>query len=178
MPPAPILLRESTDPKVFAEAVWGRVFNHRRDPLSSSRSPVGCCVARTVTDVVAAVQFAIERGCRVSVRSGGHSWAAWSVRHDALLIDLGGLDAVDDAATATPVQQQRFAYDKETEIVSCSPGATGWQLNEFLAQEARFFAGGHCPDVGLGGFLLQGGMGWNCKVRRHNSQAELAMCPC
>jgi FAD/FMN-containing dehydrogenase len=25
------------------------------------------------------------------------------------------------------------------------------------------FAGGHCPDVGLGGFLLQGGMGWNCK---------------
>ena len=27
-----------------------------------------------------------------------------------------------------------------------------------------FFAGGHCPDVGLGGFLLQGGMGWNCKV--------------
>jgi FAD/FMN-containing dehydrogenase len=26
------------------------------------------------------------------------------------------------------------------------------------------FPGGHCPDVGLGGFVLQGGMGWNCKV--------------
>ena len=28
------------------------------------------------------------------------------------------------------------------------------------------FPGGHCPDVGLGGFLLQGGMGWNCRVRK------------
>jgi hypothetical protein len=24
-------------------------------------------------------------------------------------------------------------------------------------------AGGHCPTVGIGGFLLQGGMGWNCR---------------
>ena len=26
----------------------------------------------------------------------------------------------------------------------------------------RFFPGGHCPTVGIGGFLLQGGQGWNC----------------
>jgi FAD/FMN-containing dehydrogenase len=39
----------------------------------------------------------------------------------------------------------------------------GADLDPFLAARGRFFAGGHCPTVGLGGFLLQGGMGWNCR---------------
>ena len=37
-------------------------------------------------------------------------------------------------------------------------------LNGLLLQHGFMFPGGHCPDVGLGGFLLQGGMGWNCKA--------------
>lgn len=49
-------------------------------------------------------------------------------------------------------------------VVSCGPAVTSGGLNEFLARGGRMFPGGHCPDVGLGGFLLQGGMGWNCKV--------------
>ncbi|KAJ3555665.1 hypothetical protein NPX13_g10311 [Xylaria arbuscula] len=56
-----------------------------------------------------------------------------------------------------------MVYDPRTRIVSCSPSATGEQVNGFLGAQGRFFAGGHCPDVGLGGFLLQGGMGFNCK---------------
>ena len=35
-----------------------------------------------------------ERGWQVAVRSGGHSWAQWSVRTDALVIDLGGLKEI------------------------------------------------------------------------------------
>lgn len=59
-------------------------------------------------------------------------------------------------------------YDEESEVVACPPAMTGRELNDFLARKGgssgRMFAGGDCPDVGLGGFLLQGGMGWNCKV--------------
>ncbi|HEX5145612.1 MAG TPA: FAD-binding protein, partial [Conexibacter sp.] len=33
-----------------------------------------------------------------------------------------------------------------------------------LAQHDRFFPAGHCPGVGLGGYLLQGGYGWNGRV--------------
>ncbi|KUI56174.1 6-hydroxy-D-nicotine oxidase [Cytospora mali] len=54
-------------------------------------------------------------------------------------------------------------YDEKTGILSCPSSATGRMVNGFLAGKGRMFAGGHCPDVGLGGFLLQGGMGWNCK---------------
>ena len=165
-----ILLRESTDPEVYEAAVWRRVFNERRD---RARSPFAVCRARSTADVVAAVELAKERGCRVSVRSGGHSWAAWSVRQDAVLIDLQDLDVVEgqtlavgpeDAGRGSP--PGRIDYDAKTKIVSCPAGATGYWLNRYLAgvDGKRMFASGHCPDVGLGGFLLQGGMGWNCKV--------------
>ncbi|KAI0469056.1 FAD-binding domain-containing protein [Xylaria cf. heliscus] len=141
-----ILTRDATDPAAFHEAVWGRVFNCRRD---TSRVPRAVVRASSVAHVRDAVELAAQLQCRVAVRSGGHSWAAWSVRHDAVLLDLAGLTHV--------------TYDDRTKIVSCSPSATGEMLNNFLESEGRMFAGGHCPDVGLGGFLLQGGMGWNCK---------------
>ena len=36
-------------------------------------------------------------------------------------------------------------------------------LAPYLAERGRFFVGGHCPTVGVGGFLLQGGQGWNAR---------------
>ena len=96
------------------------------------------------------VRLARERGWQVAVRSGGHSWAQWSVRDDALVIDLGGL--------------QELSYDDATGIVSASPAVQGGaELAPYLDARGRFFPGGHCPTVGIGGFLLQGGQGWNCR---------------
>ena len=103
-----------------------------------------------------AVDLAIKRNTRLSVRSGGHSWACWSLRDDAVMLDLGKYNEID--------------YDDQTHIVKVSPSTNGRTLNKLLRTKGRMFAGGHCPDVGLGGFLLQGGMGWNCKVRKHSPQ--------
>ena len=106
--------------------------------------------AATEHDVVLGVRLARERGWQVAVRSGGHSWAQWSVRDDALVIDLGGL--------------QGDQYDDATGIVSASPAVQGGaELAPYLDARGRFFPGGHCPTVGIGGFLLQGGQGWNCR---------------
>lgn len=52
----------------------GRVFNHRRP----DRYPRGVLEATSVQDVVDAVKLAKDKGMRISVRSGGHSWAAVS----------------------------------------------------------------------------------------------------
>jgi FAD/FMN-containing dehydrogenase len=50
--------------------------------------------------------------------------------------------------------------------VSVSPAVKGGSvLAPYLAERGRFFPGGHCPTVGLGGFLLQGGQGWNARGR-------------
>jgi hypothetical protein len=130
----------------FEEAVVGRVFNARRP----SRRPTAVLLATSEQDVVDGVRLAAERGWKIAVRAGGHSWAAWSVRDEGLLIDLGGL--------------REIAYNDQTGVVAVSPSIKGGdELNPFLARYGRFFNGGHCPSVGVGGFLLQGGMGWNAR---------------
>jgi FAD/FMN-containing dehydrogenase len=128
----------------YEEARVGRVFNARRP----ERYPAAVLVAADEHDVAAGVALAAERGWRVSVRSGGHSWAAWSLHDDALLVDLGALD--------------RVSYDEATGIAATGPAVTGaLGLAPFLAARGRAFPVGHCASVGIGGYLLQGGQGWN-----------------
>lgn len=143
----PIIWRDSADSARYEQARVGRVFNQRRP----SRYPRAVVEAENEGHIVEAVKLANELNCRVSVRSGGHSWAAWSVRDDAILIDLG--------------KYKHISLDETAGIVTVSPSTTGRMANGYLAKLGYMFPGGHCPDVGLGGFLLQGGMGWNCKVR-------------
>jgi FAD/FMN-containing dehydrogenase len=121
------------------------VFNGRKP----DRYPAAILKAADEHDVIAGVKLARERGLKVSVRAGGHSWAAWSIRDDALLIDLANM--------------QEVSLDTNTSIVQVSPAVTGGELNSLLAEYGLMFRGGHCPTVGLGGFLLQGGMGWACR---------------
>lgn len=153
----PIIWRSEVDPVAYELARVGRVFNHRRP----KRYPIAVVEATEESHIVEAVRLAVERGCRVSVRSGGHSWAAWSVRDEAILIDLGKYHLID--------------LDASRRRVSVSPSTTGRMLNGFLDAKGFMFAGGHCPDVGLGGFLLQGGMGWNCKNWGWASEKVLAI---
>jgi len=129
----------------FEEAAVGRVFNARRP----ARRPAAVLEARSEPDVVAGVQLALTRGWQVAVRSGGHSWPAWGLREGALLIDLGGLS--------------ELSWDPETELLRASPNMRGADLAPYLAARGRIFPGGHCPTVGIGGFLLQGGQGWNAR---------------
>ncbi|XHG06683.1 hypothetical protein AWENTII_009870 [Aspergillus wentii] len=142
-----IIWRNSTDKPTYEEARIGRVFNHRRPP----RYPIAIAKPTTEEDIIAAVKLAAAHKCRVAVRSGGHSWAAWSVRDHSILIDLGGY--------------KHLEVDAENRVARASPSLTGREINGVLTGEyGMMFPGGHCPDVGLGGFLLQGGMGWNCRV--------------
>jgi hypothetical protein len=130
----------------YEEARVGRVFNARKP----KRFPEMVLFPEDEADVIAAVKLANERGWKIAIRAGGHSWAAWSVRDQGMLLDLSRL--------------QEIELDPITNIVRVSPAIKGGeQLAPFLESHGLMFAGGHCPTVGIGGFLLQGGMGWNCR---------------
>ena len=132
----------------YEQARVGRIFNARRP----DRFPKAVLLAEDDHDVITGVRLAAERGWTVTVRSGGHSWAAWSLRDDALLIDLGAM--------------RDIAYEPATGVASARPAVSGGlELAPFLAERGRAFPGGHCASVGLGGFLLQGGQGWNGRAR-------------
>ena len=142
----------------YERARVGRVFNARRP----DRYPAAVLLAADDDDVIAGVRLAAEQGWTVSVRSGGHSWAVWSLRDDALLIDLGGM--------------RDMAYDPATGVVSARPAVQGGlELAPFLAERGRAFPGGHCATVGLGGFLLQGGQGWDSRARGWACQSVVGL---
>ena len=123
-------------------AVW-----NARTP---ERFPDAVVLAESEGDVVDAVRLANERGWRIGVRSGGHSWAGNHVRDGGLLLDVSRLTEV--------------TVDAEAMHATAGPGCAGNRLLEALAARDLFFPAGHCPGVCIGGYLLQGGYGWNGRV--------------
>lgn len=111
------------------------------------RFPDRIVQAGSVVDVVAAVRAAKAHGQRVSVRSGGHSWSGNHVRDGGVLIDVSRLQA--------------FSIDKASMTATAEPGIGGSVLLAELMKRGLFFPVGHCRGVCIGGYLLQGGFGWN-----------------
>ena len=129
----------------YESARQAAVWNFRKP----DRYPDVIVQAQGEQDVVNAVRLAGERGLRVKARAGGHAWSGSSVR-SGMLIDLSRMNEV--------------SFDPDAGIASVQPGAKGRDLNIMLAEHDLFFPSGHCPSVGIGGFLLQGGWGWNSRA--------------
>ncbi len=100
--------------------------------------------------MVRAVRWAGDEELQIGVRSGGHSWAGNHVRDGGMLLDVSRLTDVE--------------IDSETMSAKLQPGARGNELLAALAERELFFPAGHCEGVALGGYLLQGGYGWNGRV--------------
>ncbi len=130
----------------YERARRGAVWNAR----TPDRHPEAIVIAAAEADAVAAVRLAREEGLTVTVRSGGHSWAGNHLRDGSLLIDLSALQAHD--------------LDARAMTASVQPGCRGDALLASLGEQDLFFPAGHCPGVGLGGYLLQGGYGWNGRL--------------
>ena len=114
----------------------------------------------TEAEVVAAVRLARAEGLKVKARSGGHSWTASRVR-DGMLIDLEALDGI--------------TVDPESRTATVQPGVKGEDLGAALRAHGLFFPGGHCPTVCVGGYLLQGGFGWNGRLHGPACASVLAV---
>ncbi|MBV9795483.1 MAG: FAD-binding oxidoreductase [Actinobacteria bacterium] len=143
------------------DAVAGRVYRRgepgyeqaRTDAVWNARTPARypavIVAAATEEDVVTAVNYAREQGLPVSVRSGGHSWYGIQLREGALLIDLSFMNKMD--------------IDPHRRTAAVESGVVGTDLHHAVRAHGLFFPVGHGPDVGVAGFLLGGGYGWNSR---------------
>jgi FAD/FMN-containing dehydrogenase len=130
----------------YEEARRAAVWNARTPP----RYPDLVVRAESEEDLVRALRLARAEEMKVAVRSGGHSWAGNHLRDGGMLLDVSRLDEV--------------SVDAEAMTATVGPGCRGNELLEGLARQDLFFPAGHCPGVALGGYLLQGGFGWNGRV--------------
>ncbi len=127
--------------KARRDAVWnGRI---------PDRYPELVVRPQTQADVLMAVRYASNHHMAIGVRSGGHSWSASFLRDDGMLLDLSKMTS--------------FEVNASEKVANVQPAVHGGDLNEALLSYGLMFPSGHCPTVGLGGFLLQGGFGWNSR---------------
>ncbi|QQS28680.1 MAG: FAD-binding oxidoreductase [Sphingobacteriales bacterium] len=127
----------------FEQAILDRLFN-KIDP---QRRPDVLVLPKTVEDIMVVLKEAKSWGKKISICSGGHSWSANHLRNESILMDMCHFN--------------RFEVNKEQMTAKAGPGVGGSILLTALYQQNLFFPAGHCKGVCLGGYLLQGGFGWN-----------------
>jgi FAD binding domain len=116
-----------------------------------NRFPNAIVLAQNEADVVAAVRLAKDRGWQVSARSGGHSWSAAHTRDNSVQINLARMQQID--------------IDPGSRIAKISPAVSGNALNKKLREEYNLFTpSAHGVNVGMGGFVMAGGHGWNSRA--------------
>ena len=130
----------------FDAALFGTSFN-AQDP---GRRPDMIVQANDVDDVIAAVKRARDQGLAIGICSGGHSWAQNHIRNGGMLLDLSRLNGI--------------AINEADGTAIIGPGCLAGELNAALARRQLFFPVAHAFTVGMGGFLLQGGFGWNSRA--------------
>ena len=129
----------------FDEAVLSSSFNGT-DP---GVRPKVYVEANNDRDVIDAVKRAAREGLRISVCSGGHSWLQNHLRDGNLLINCARLNSIQ--------------VDADARTAIAGPGCWSVDLDSALRKHGLFFPIAHAEDVCLGGFLLQGGFGWNSR---------------
>jgi len=138
------ICRQDPDYEVWRQAmVW-----HMSKP---KRYPDMIVQATSEKDVIAAVKYAAKNKLKIAVRSGGHNSNGSSLRDGGLLIDVSAMDAI--------------RIDEARQIASIQPGVRSLDLVKAAREKGLSFPVPHCPSVGLGGFTLGGGIGWNWAQR-------------
>jgi FAD/FMN-containing dehydrogenase len=100
-------------------------------------------------DVTAAIASAKAERRRISIVSCGHSYVGNGIQDDVVLLHLGNL--------------QEVSVDKAAHTASLQPGIRAFPFDVLLHKHGLAFPVPHNPTVGMAGFLLGGGMGWNAE---------------
>ena len=111
-----------------------------------SRFPAAIVVCDNTIDVQNAVRWAHQEGMPLRARSGGHSYEAFSVVDDGLVIDVGGLTGVD-----VDVSRGEAVIGAGVRMLDC--------YRQFWDHGVTI-PGGTCPGIGVTGLTLGGGIGF------------------
>ncbi len=117
------------------------------DKRYAAERPVAVVLAADTADVQAALRFARHTGIRPIPRSGGHSYGGYSTG-SGVVISLE--------------RMKRISIDVSGRV-HIGPGARNSDLYAALPAHGVVVPYGRCPTVGVGGFLLGGGFGFNSR---------------
>ncbi|KAK4163930.1 putative FAD-linked oxidoreductase YvdP [Cladorrhinum sp. PSN259] len=109
-------------------------------------SPKAVVQVRSVEEVQATVRFAAQNNYHLTVKNGGHSYAAYCLNEGGIVLDLSCMHKVK--------------IDLKQNTVTVQGGAIWKDVYSRLAEldPRKLVVGGQCPTVGVSGFTLGGGL--------------------
>jgi len=137
-------LRSAVSGRVLAPGNAGystakQLYNPRFDGIS----PPAVVQVENAADVQAVVKWANRFDVNLVGRAGGHAYNGGSTSRSAVVVDTGGLDGIRISGRN----------------VTAGPGVQMIDLYAALTRKGLIVPAGSCPNVGLGGLVLGGGMG-------------------
>ncbi|THC98241.1 hypothetical protein EYZ11_002243 [Aspergillus tanneri] len=137
LPKASILLRDSW---AYEEAVFVGNLLYRM------KSPAAVVQAINEEDVRVTVEFAKAHNLPLSVKSGGHSNAAYCLNQDGIVLDMRSMNKVK--------------VDKDAMEITIGGGAQWKHVYHELYNKdpSLIVVGGQCPTVGASAFTMGGGL--------------------
>lgn len=115
-------------------------------------APATVIFPESVEETAAALAYARATGTVVSVRSGGHGISGRSTNDGGVVVDISRLDHI-------------AVLDRAQRRVRIGAGARWGRVAQVLAPHGLAISSGDTGDVGVGGLVTAGGMGWF--ARRH-----------
>ena len=113
-------------------------------------------IAESADDIASAVGFAREKGIRIAVKGGGHSYKGGSNAEGSLLVWTRHMRSITLHDTFTPLGTAEAGVP----AVSVGAGAMWGDVYRAVSVEAgRYVQGGGCLTVGVAGLVQGGGFG-------------------
>ncbi|KAK5047459.1 hypothetical protein LTR84_006555 [Exophiala bonariae] len=110
-------------------------------------TPAAIFQPRMAADVSIAIIILKKTSCRFAVKSGGHGkWAGESSINGGVLIDLANM--------------KQIKLSQKQSVVALGPGNRWGDVYSALEPLGLTVVGGRASGVGVGGFLLGGGISW------------------
>ncbi len=113
---------------------------------ASRRKPSKIVRPSDVEQVAATVRYARQHGLKVSVKSGGHNYYESWMRDDALLLDMHDFRDVE--------------VDPEERTAWVGPSVWSFSLLMALEPHGLAFPVSTCATLGMGGYIMGGGIGY------------------
>ncbi|KAI8958566.1 FAD-binding domain-containing protein [Daldinia sp. FL1419] len=126
-------------------------------PYSQQLGPWAIVQPRNTEEVSKAVKALVSvEGLKFAVRSGGHMW-------------VDNSNNIKDGVTIDLTLLTKRTYNPETKLISLEPGSRWKDVYRDLVAQGLLVVGGREAEVGVGGFLIGGGIsffiaskGWSC----------------
>ena len=114
--------------------------------LAVDQRPAAVAIPHSTDDVIAIVEFANERGLRVTAQGTGHNAAAYDTLADTILVKTQEMRGVE--------------IDADARVARVAAGALWIEVTEPASALGLAPLAGSSPDVGVVGYTLGGGSSW------------------